>query len=595
MLYGNYYDCIGELKNRLRFNCIFSINKAAQYFPNFLAMKYYSYVSNNYICGFYFVPSDLNTLPDSVFFKSKALVSKCGSCFSLALITLFWLVMTLWNFGLPGLQFDEANHYAFIPGIQSEEAAQKIHFRLPDNYFDERDGIKRYPIVGGSVYNSPVLAYMGLPYFSIAEHSVESLRLFTSTIALISILAFAILLGRLFSWPAAVVSSLIIATDPSHIFLVRAQGAPIWPVLLFWALAANGVLTLVRHKQAPVWISLITGACIGWSVMAYFLGLFLALPLVLVAAIVLWKRPWHLIVFLTAGLVAYSPAIYAFISIYMENPALLHNFGTPDWAARPAVGIFSNENLLRLRNITIGAFGTYEFANSVTGRFTHGFPYFRMIAFASAFFVVIVVLFKQLGVNRHQRFFFWLIGGIFAIYFTAIFLLKATSFHHLLPVTVLAAVLVGSLFAVQGRIRFAAVLISAILALTNFFALNSAHDRLTETGGRGYYNESYSELTPVLTGPLKAYHPIFAGWGFHLQFLFLTEGKKDYSFIGQQQIDSIHHHLENHKKIAVVTSATQGDMIRQAFEVEQELSFGQRDGVELFIIFTIDSEQQVMK
>ena len=500
--------------------------------------------------------------------------------------------MTLWNFGLPGLQLDEANHYAFIPGIQSEAIDGRNHFWLPDNHFDAKDGVRRFPVVGGSVYNSPVLAYLGVPYFSVTGYSITSLRIFTAIIALISILTLSVLIGRLFGWPAAMLSGLIVATDPSHIFLARSQGAPIWPVVMFWALAANGVLTLARNTKSSIWVSIISGACIGWSVMAYFVGLFLALPLVFLAIIVLWKRPWHMLAFLIAGFVAYLPVIYAFVSIYIANPEMLRNFGAPDWAARSSISLFSKENFSRFGNVTIGALGTYEFAQGVIGRFPTAFPDFRLVAFASAILLAVAALAKRWSDYVSQRAFFWLMGGIFTLYLVAIFLLKATSVHHMLPATVLAAAFCAGLVTIRSPLRIAAISIGFILLFTNLLTINSAHNRLNETGGHGYHNESYSVITSVLTEQHGSYHPVFIGWGFHLQFQFLTEGKEPYNFMWQPRIELIRELLDQHDKVAIISDVYNDETIKQAFEVEEVLHFGQRDGVELFTIALIRADQQ---
>lgn len=506
-------------------------------------------------------------------------------------MALLWAVMTLWNFGLPGLQLDEANHYAFIPGIKSESAARLSHFRLPDNHLDNQDKLLRYPILGGSVYNSPITAYMALPYFAVAGHSVASLRVFSALIGLATILSLAVLAGRIFGWPAALLAGAIIATDPSHVFSARSQGVPLLPVTLLWALAANFLLTAVRNPNSSVWPVIAGGACLGFSVMAYFVGIFPALPLVLAAVIALRKRPAHLVLFLLTGLLAYSPVIYALLSIHAHDPELLRNFGMPDWAEHPAIALFSIENLLRMKTILLGAFGTHAFASWIAGGVEIDLAGPRLLAFGLAICLILVITFLRRSTPISQRVFYWLFGAIIALHLIGLFSLKATSFHHLLPITMLTAVACGGAVAASGLVRPLAVTVCALLIASNLVVLHGVHERLVETGGRGYHNESYSLITPMLAGPLKEYHPAFIGWGYHLQFLFLTDGRVPYTFMWRFQKERIDQLLVQHDRLAIIVPTVDRARVEEAFVPDQELSFTQRNGEELFSLFLLSLDR----
>lgn len=506
-------------------------------------------------------------------------------------LALLWAVMTLWNLGLPGLHMDEANHYAFVPGMKSESAAKLHHYRLPDNYLDRRDHVMQFPILGGSIYNSPTTGYLGLPYFAVAGHSVASLRIFSALIGLAAILSLAMLVGRIFGWPAALLAGAIIATDPTHVFSVRSQGVPFWPVILFWALAANFLLTAVRTRNLSVWPVIASGACLGLSVLAYFVGIFLALPLVVTAFIVLRKRPLHLAAFVLAGVLAYSPMFYALFSINAANPDLLRNFGMPDWTSRPSIATFSIENLSRLKTITVGAFGDHEFALWITGRGAIDFTLPRLLAFALAAGLIVVIAFLRRETPTSQRVFYGLFGAILALYFCGLGLLKATSLHHMLPITVLAAAACAATVTARGLVRPLAAAACALLITSNLLVLNAAHDRLVETGGRGFHNERYSQLAPLFEGPMRDYHPVFAGWGFHLQFLFLTDGRVPYAFVGSPDVERIGQLVAKHSRLAVVVPLKDRQTIANAFVAERELRFAQRDGVELFSVFLLSSAQ----
>jgi len=508
------------------------------------------------------------------------------------LIALLWSGMTLWNFGLPGLQLDEINHYAFIPGIKSESAARLSHYRLPDNYLDESDGVRRFPIVGGSVYNSPVTAYLGLPYFMVSGHSQEAVRIFSAFLALISILALARVTGKLFGWPAALLAGAIIATDPTHVFATRSQGISIWPVLLFWALAANLMLRITQEGSSPAWRSALCGALLGWTAMAYFIGFFLAVPTALFCLFLLRDRPRHLVAFVAAGLLAYAPMLYALASIQAISPQLLDNFGMPSWAERGSIGLLSLDNLGRLGSLLFGAFGSFEFARGVTGHFSAPQAPLRLTLFSISILMIVGVILRRSGASTSQRASLGIFAGLGVLYLAGIFALKATSVHHLIPLTILAAVACASLVALGRFTRFAAASIGTVLLITNLMAGQKAHTALTETGGYRFHNEGHSLVALMLAGPLSEYHPVFTAWGFHLQFLFLTDGQRPYSVISgadRQRIDEL---LQRHGKISLIVKIDELDRVRAAFEIQHEILFTQRNGPELFAMVLVTAADQ---
>ena len=189
--------------------------------------------------------------------------------------------------------------------------------------------------------------------------------------------------------------------------------------------------------------------------------------------------------------------------------------------------------------------------------------------------------------SNAQDAFRWLVSAIVFTYLIGIFALKATSVHHLLPLTVLFSAACASMIASERMLAVAASALCGALLLTNVLGLQKAHTKLVETGGRGYHNESFSIVSPMLAGPLSDYHPVFAGWGFHLQFLFLTDGRIDYTFTGRLKPEYLDQLLNNHEKVAVVTSLSDRKSIKKEFEVENEFIFTQRNGADLFALLLI--------
>jgi hypothetical protein len=508
-------------------------------------------------------------------------------------VTMVWVVMNLWNFGLPGLQADEVNHYAFIPGVKSAEAAALPHYRLPDNYFDYQDRKFRFPILGGSVYNSAISTYLGLPFFAVTGHSPASVRMFSGLIGLAGLLAVVTLIGRLAGWPAALIAGLVISTDPSHIMSIRSQGYYFWLVVLFAALAANFLLEIRRRKVVPVWLPAAAGACTGWCVMAYFVGLFVAVPLVVAAVLLLRYRPGHLIVFAAAGLLAYAPVLYALFSIHAWNPELLSNLGMPDWTVREAMPVLSLQNLERLQGMAMGAFGTHDFASWITGRIAADHANLRLMAFGTGL-LLIGVCFSSPKLRAPERQVFFATSiSICLLYFAGLLVFKATSVHHLLPLTVLASALVAALIGCRGVVRWLGAAACLILVVSNLLATQSAQVKLQETGGRGFHNENYSRIAPVLSDQLGEYHPVFTGWGFHLQFLFLTDGRSPYTVTHRPSIDRLQSLLHRHERLAVVVAAADRLTVLDVFVAKDELRYAQRNGTELFSILLLSIDDQV--
>ncbi len=96
---------------------------------------------------------------------------------------------------------DEVNKAAFVPGILNESAALLHHYRLPDNYIDLKDGLYRYPILGGAFYNSVITAYLGLPFYKIFGFSVDSIRYFHGGIGFLCVLLGSLLVARFAGFP----------------------------------------------------------------------------------------------------------------------------------------------------------------------------------------------------------------------------------------------------------------------------------------------------------------------------------------------------------------------------------------------------------
>jgi hypothetical protein len=510
----------------------------------------------------------------------------------LAILAILWAAMVLWDFGLPGLHVDEANQYAFAPGILSEKAARLHHYRLPDNWLDRLDGVSQFPIVGGSLYNSDYRPYLAIPFFSTVGFSVESLRLFSGLIGLAAVLSAATLTARLFSWTPALLLGLILVTDPTTVFSLRSQGGAYWLVILFSALAAHALLSAYRRPDKPLWLPIAAGASIAMAVHSYFVGVYLAVPLVICGISTFWRQWSRLAALLAAGVIVYSPVFYAIISIYLTAPEQLATFGVPKHALTRPMPVLSLDNLDRFWTLMQASIGRFIYTQGVVGHFNDAFSPLRLASIGIAGAALAVAWFKTPKPEQSQRGFYVTAAAAVGLSLLGAFVLKGTDTHHIIPLATLLFLLVASLASQSAPLCYVAFVACGLLIFTNTVSLFRAHRSLNETGGLAYHNEAYSVPAQLFRTTFKDYHPVFASWGSHLQFLFQTAGTVPYSFVGAPSANRINRLAQQQGKVAIIIGVRE----RQALggldgRVITEMHFSQRNGLPLFDIILLDANQ----
>ena len=517
--------------------------------------------------------------------------NRLGGVAVLAMLSLAWTLMTLWDFGLPGLYFDEVNHYAFIPGLLSEEAARLPHYRLADNWIDLRDGVGQYPILGGTIYNSLLRTYIGLPFFLAAGFSLESIRLFSALLGLAAILYSASLVGRLFGWLPALLFGLVVITDPTSVFSLRAQGGLFWMLILFATVAAHALLVAwQRRDHPPWWTAIVAGASIALAVASYFVGVFVAVPLVACGIAIYWRHPWRLAAFLVAGIIAYSPVLYALWSIHVQTPQHFANFGHASLdPSRPTVPLA--ESLKKALDKLQGALGSHRFAGSIVGGLPRDFSLLRIAAVVAAIATWLVVAMRGRIGRKPRGLFLAIIAFVAIVYVVALLKLTSLNLHHLIPFSVMLTMAICCLVAIPGIPRAVGGCVVAILLATNSIAMLDAHSSLQRTGGRAYHNEAYSLPASLMTEEAyRDHYPVFAAWGFHLQYLFQTRGERPYAFMATPDADRIRKLLGKHGKLAVFVDRRDRDAFLDGFQPDSERRFQQRDGQYLYSLMLLSRD-----
>ena len=502
-------------------------------------------------------------------------------------------LMGLWNFRLPGLQVDEVNHAAFVPGVLSQNAAQLHHYRLPDNYLDLEDGVYQYPIFGGSFYNSVVTTYLGLPFYEILGFSLSSIRFFHWVIGVLCVLLGSLLIVRFAGFLSAYFFATMIVTNPDFVFSLRSQGAFFWAVVLF---ALIGIYLLIRahasintnHKN---WLVFFAGVFFACSLMSYFVGIFIILPILVFAWYSFNKSKRYCLLLLCGLLIGYLPVIYAIISVYLINPYLLRHFGIPDFAILNHIPYLSFENLQRIWVIFKGSLSGFLFTKGIVGNFKDIIPDIRLIIFI----ITTAFSFWFLSCRKYlinQKALIATTSAMVIVYLIATFALKALSFHHLLPLFFVLIMQISIFMSGRYFLKYLFIFLGLILLLSNVNGLILAHSALEKTGGLGYHNETFTQSAEKLKSECDDCHPVFVSWGIHLQFLFLTDGKKQYSFLPHSTSDTLKDFIYEHKKIALI--GVSHDLEKFEFNPKEIIEFNsinlkQRNGVELYKIIMLRS------
>jgi hypothetical protein len=512
----------------------------------------------------------------------------------IAILAAIWFLVTFWNFGLPGLYFDEANPFARAPGLVSDAIARMVFrsspYNVPNNYLDYLDGVPRFPIFGGNVYNTVLHAYYGLPLFYALGFSLEILRLFEAIVLLMAVGSTALLLYRLAGFWPSVVFGVAALIDPSVAFAARSQAfAASLLVVLFASIAGHLLLSYARSETPRLSWAFGIGLSSGFCVLTYFTGAFFTIPLVIAALYLVWNCRSHLVALLAGGAVPALIALYGLISIYIISPERLAKYGFSSNAAARQVGIptFGSANLLRMQTLFLGTFGEFAFVKRIVGSFTTEFGLARAVAVLGYFIVVAGGILRWRGQGEVK------VAAVIALacaalYCVGTFALKGIGLHHLPPLILLAYFVLVLGFSAGKIIRTVAIVSLTAIIATNALGLARAQQALTRTGGVHFFNETVSLPATLFRTTFPGVTPVFVDWGFSQQFLFQAGGSIPYVFRVLSDSSDVWRIAERHERIAIV-SCRPPNAMRDLLNglIESELPFHQRDGKYVYSIYVL--------
>lgn len=457
------------------------------------------------------------------------------------------------NFGLPGMSLDEVNHAAYAPGVLSAAAARAPHWRLHDNLLLNFLGIERFPILGGSTYNSTFDAYLGLPVFLVVGFSLAGLRIYHGIIGVVAVWAYSRIVRRVAS-PRA--SLLFIFAASLSVFVQIASRTRANYFLTGLALFGCGVLVildqsgqLIAHRRTQL---IAGGVLIGLAMATYFIA---ALSFVAPTAWILLHVARHskrrAILFFASVSAGFSTFLYGLASALLQTPSLRWNFGLPSFA-KNKVATFSTENLRRVLGLWKRSLVEYADPRDVVGQFRVPAGTF---AVALGILLVLVLLFFLWETSRFPTSTeFVLLGWPVLSFAVCTFFLQGLKAHHftIVVLPILALFAGGLTRSRQGGATMRAVGLTAMVAGT-FVMFVAANVTLRETGGVGLYAREYSEIESNIRTTCPECFPVFVSWGMNLQFLFLTEGSTSFAWIpgrGSRLTEA----LDTHSSIVLVGS-----------------------------------------
>jgi hypothetical protein len=486
-------------------------------------------------------------LQQSTVERVKRFSASTGGLVALALVLgLFSMAL---NFGLPGLQMDEVNHSAFTPGIVSSAAADKPHYRLPDNIILNKMGVKRFPTLGGSTYNTTIVPYVAAPLYVLMGFTVASVRLFHALLGILAVTLFGIYLRRATSRRAALL--FVAAASLSVVLQVAARSQANYFLLALAAYSVVLVVTTDAHGDIAVdsrRAALAGGLFMGIAWMAYFIAAIAFLPTAVYLAVRFARSSRRQCIrFCVAAFVGVAPWIYGMISALIQRPSLRWNFGLPTYAESrlPPASIANIE-----RTMLLWRHSLVEFAlpRSIYGQFLAPSNLVANLIFVGLGAVCVYSIVRQVRERSYVT--LALVSLPLCMVLGACFAFQALNVHHMTVayMLALAQLAVALRFPARYRLAQAGVIVGVFALLLVTFAAGNL--KLRETGGVGNHAREYSEIEVNVRTACDDCLPVFASWGTHLQYLFLTAGKKDFVFLTDDaKISGV---LKRHKKILVI-------------------------------------------
>jgi hypothetical protein len=380
-----------------------------------------------------------------------------------------------------------------------------------------------------AIYLGALKSQLLIPPFALFGPTVPVLRLTTLSISLLGLLLFMLFAARIAGTAPAVLTGMLVVTDPSYVFLSLYEWGPFTALLLCRAV---GLLALVAGWQArrPLWLAA-GGFALGLGVFgradfavvpaAGALALALARPDVLREA--LGAGRGALAIALGAAALGAAPMLATVREILATGASpVVSGRGDLDEKLRVLWSLVDGSHFLRLME--------------VGGRFERMFDVPAPATLLGAAVVLaaagLVASGRALPGSRRARpeAVFGLAAGLLATAFTlalpgavrAHHLLNALPFFHLVvALTVVALWQAAPPGALRIAVRAAALLGVAAVMASGVEVTRKTFASIEASGGRGRFTAAVAEPARALEANPST-RGISLDWGFHEPLLFLT-------------------------------------------------------------------------
>lgn len=523
----------------------------------------------------------------------------------------------------PGLEYDE---------VLMSSAALNIDGSFLAYSYKAADHIIPLMLM---TYIGAIKAYIYKPIFMLLQPTALTVRLPVIIIGLIALVFTYLLVKDLFGNRVAFIAALLLATDPSYIFHVRADWGPVALMLLF---KVGSLYFLARFAQTSRSGFLAIGALflgLGLYDKANFLWYLFALPL---PALMMWGEECR------RRFTLHNVTIAVVFFLFGSWPLLLYNImkkgatfkGQMQQTGSLLTVLQYKTNLLI---VTLNGNAAYHFFSGgrLIGPFSsvNGTPAdnyslattllvaidFRgsLMPFAlpgAVLLIVIFLCFKQAAAQRAILFFCLLsLLILFQIYITP----KATGSHHIMMLYPFPQIIVAYAVSVLLSLRFSSIKrsqmlraiirpvsigILAVLITSNLVADVKYLQFFVESGGRGIWSDAIYDLADY--AEQNSDHKfVLMDWGFDTQLQLLSRGRiKREEFFGTllaekqetELMDELYQKVskeDNDTFIFHAPQSTQFSRPRRIFDLmlekyglaaETTKVFYQRDGEPVYIL-----------
>jgi hypothetical protein len=402
-------------------------------------------------------------------------------------------------------------------------------------------------------YIGPIAVYNIAGFFAIFGTSVPVMRIATSFVGLLGVLATYLLFRREFGRPAAVITSLLVATDLTYVLAMRHDWGATSMGLLIRMLVLYFFLSWWSNRERVRFLflsSLVLGVALTYRFD------YLSFVVSAVAGIILfyglWLRPRARVrelVIASAGFVigAFPILLYNILTggrTFKEGrtiaagkgaallPTSLEQIG-PFMRALPDKIVSQTNHLLSLTD------GTYVPNWIFGGGFERSLPY-GVALMPMAVKIAVPLLVVLMFVPRFRR---WRrpLGFIIAVFLLTLLFLAATPIasgpHHILSLYPLPHLLVGIVLAgvwelgrdrpwwLSWAVRAIPAAALALLIGSNLVLAQRFHERLITEGANGYWSEAIYDLSDAMKTRYQGKTVVLLDWGLEQPLVILGKNQ----------------------------------------------------------------------